>query len=78
MDPCMQISEVSFKVCGVDLPRSIVHAGSGIAFEREKRCPEEVDAEVVVESGELLLFLPLPCSLPYAVERLCHTSPATA
>jgi hypothetical protein len=65
----MQISEVSVKVCFVGPPRQPVHAGCGIAFEREERLPEQIDAEVVEERGELLL-LPLPCGLPYAVERL--------
>jgi hypothetical protein len=69
MDPRGQISEVSVKVCLVAPPRDPVHAGSGIAFEREERIPEQVDADVVEERGELLL-LPQPCGLPYAIERL--------
>ena len=75
MNPCVQISEVSVKVCSVGLPRQPVHAGGGVALEREERLPEQIDAEVVEERGELLL-LPLPCGLPYAIERLGHTSPA--
>src|SRR5215831_10307204 len=71
----MQISEVSVKVCFVGLPRQPVHSGCGIAFEREERFPKQTHAEVVVERGELLI-LPLPCGLPYVVERLCHTFPA--
>jgi hypothetical protein len=65
----MQISEVSFKVYFVGLPRQPVHARCGIAFEREERLPEQIDAEMVEERGEPLL-LPEPCGLPYAVERL--------
>ena len=30
---------------------------------------EQIDADVVQERGELLL-LPLPCGLPYAIQRL--------
>src|SRR5215510_12722607 len=71
----MQISEVSFKVCFVGPPRQPVHSGCGIALEREERLPEQVHAEVMEERSELL-FLPLPCGLPYAVERLCHANPA--
>src|SRR5215467_12291613 len=71
----MQISEVSFKVCFVGLPPHPVNTGCGIAFEREERLPEQVHTEVVKERGELFV-LPLPCGLPYAVERLCHTNPA--
>jgi hypothetical protein len=65
----MQISEVSVKVCFVGPPRQPVHARCGIAFEREERFPEQIDAEMVEERGEPLL-LPEPCGLPYAVERL--------
>src|SRR5215510_4826721 len=71
----MQISEVSFKVCFVGPPRLPVHSRCGIALERKERLPEQIQAEVVEERCELLL-LPLPCSLPYAVERLCHAYPA--
>jgi hypothetical protein len=39
MSPLMQISEVSVKVCFVGRPRQSVHAGGGIAFEREERRP---------------------------------------
>jgi hypothetical protein len=53
----MQISEVSVKVCFVGPPRQPVHAGCGIAFEREERLLEQIDAEVVEERGELLLLL---------------------
>src|SRR5271163_1013882 len=74
MDPCMQISEVSFKVCRIGLPRQPVHPGGGVALEHEERFPEQIDAEVVEERGELLLPPLLSC-LPYASERLGHTSP---
>src|SRR6202051_487207 len=74
MDPCMQISEVLLKVCCIGLPRQPVHPGGGVALEHEERLPEQIDAEVVEERGELLLPPLLSC-LPYAGERLGHTSP---
>src|SRR5258705_11224691 len=74
MDPCMQISEVSFKVCRIDLPRQPVHPGGRVALEHEERLPEQIDAEVVEERCELLLPPLLSC-FPYACERLGHTSP---
>ncbi len=74
MDPCVQISEVSFKVCRIGLPRQPVHPGGGVALEHEERFPEQIDAEVMEERGELLL-LPLLSCFPYASERLGHTSP---
>jgi hypothetical protein len=40
MDPCMQISEVSFKVCRIDLPRQPVHPRGRVALEHEERLPE--------------------------------------
>jgi hypothetical protein len=40
MDPCMQISEVSLKVCGIGLPRQPVHPGGGVALKHEERFPE--------------------------------------
>lgn len=70
----MQISEVSLKVCRIGLPRQPVHPGGGVALEHEVRLPEQIDAEVVEERGELLLPPLLSC-LPYASERLGHTSP---
>src|SRR6202795_3187462 len=75
MDPCVQSSEVSVKVCRIGLPRQAVHPGGGVALEHEERLSEQIDAEVVKELGELLL-LPLLSCLPYASERLGHTSPA--
>jgi hypothetical protein len=44
------------KVCRVCLPRYPVHCGGGIAFQREERFPEQLDADVVEERGELLLL----------------------
>jgi hypothetical protein len=39
MNPRMQISEVSVKVCFVGRPCQFVHPSGGIAFEREERHP---------------------------------------
>jgi hypothetical protein len=69
MNPLMQISEVSVKVCFVGPPRQSINAGGGIAFERKERHPEQVDTDVVEERSEFLP-LPLPCGLPYAFQRL--------
>jgi hypothetical protein len=40
MNPLMQISEVSVKVCFVGPPSQAINAGGGIALEREERYPE--------------------------------------
>jgi hypothetical protein len=52
MNPLVQISEVSVKVCFVCRPRQSIHPGGGIAFEREERHPQAVDADVVEECSE--------------------------
>jgi hypothetical protein len=65
----MQISEVLLKVCRIGLPRQPVHARGGVALEHEERLPEQIDAEVVEERGELLLPPLLSC-LPYAIFAL--------
>src|ERR1700752_3278078 len=56
MNPLVQISEVSVKVCFVGRPRQSIHPRGGIAFEREERHPQAVDADVVEECGELSFF----------------------
>src|ERR1700736_3682530 len=51
-----------------------VHAGGSFAFERIERRPKRVDVGMMEKRGEPLL-LPLPCVLPYAVQRLGHALP---
>src|SRR5262249_47593595 len=50
-------------------PSQSVHSRSGILLEFEERLPQQLDGDMVEERGELLL-LPVPCHLPYAVQRL--------
>ena len=57
MNPLMQISEVSLKVCFVDRPRQSINPRDGVAFEGEERHPQGVDADVVEE-------VPPPVSVP--------------
>src|SRR5580704_8865421 len=45
-----------------------------ILLEFKECLLEVIDTDVVEERGELLL-LPLPCSLPYAFQRLGHAHP---
>jgi hypothetical protein len=40
MNPLMQISEVSVKVCFVGPPSQSINAGGRIGLEREERHPE--------------------------------------
>ena len=71
----LQSLEPRLEVRLVVLPCHAVHAGGGFALERVERRPERVDVDVVEKRGEPLL-LPLPCGLPYAVQRLGHALPA--
>jgi hypothetical protein len=65
----MQIHEPELEVCLIVLPRQSVYAGRGLPLQLEERPPEKVDIDVVKERGEPFL-LPLPCCLPYALQRL--------
>jgi hypothetical protein len=65
----MQVLDPAIEVCLVVPPRQPVHNGCGITLEREERSSEHGRIEMVEERGELFL-LPLPCSLPYARQRL--------
>jgi hypothetical protein len=67
MDASMQFLEVALQIRLVVLPRDAVDPGRGTALERQERIPQQVDADVVQQCGELLL-LPLPCGLPYAFQ----------
>src|SRR5262245_24864074 len=70
----VQVLEIALEVCLVIPPRQPVHAGRGVLLEFVERLVQMLDADVVEERGEPLL-LPLPCGLPYALQRLVHGSP---
>ena len=65
----VQVREVALAVRLVLRPCQTVCARSDVLVEFGEGGFEQVDAEMVEERRELLL-LPLPCSLPYAVQRL--------
>src|SRR5207253_2249024 len=74
MDPGVQVLDLAIEVCLVVLPCQPIHTRCGISLEGEECHPEEFNADMVEERGEPFL-LPLPCDLPYALQRLCHTFP---
>src|SRR5260370_42326182 len=74
VDLSMEVVEIPPEVRLVVLPCYPVDTGGGFAFERVERRPERVDVDMVEKRGEPLL-LPLPCGLPYAVQRLGHALP---
>src|SRR5262249_2549723 len=70
----VEILEVALEVHFVVLPRHPVDPSGSPAFERVEGCPERFGVDMVEKRGEPLL-LPLPCGLPYAVQRLGHAHP---
>jgi hypothetical protein len=69
MDTGMQVLEVALKVLLVIPTCQPVHPRCSILLEFKECLFEMVNTDVVEERGELLL-LPLPCGLPYALQRL--------
>jgi len=65
----VQILEVTLEVCIVLLPCQTIDASSRVLLKFIKRVLKQVDRQMVEERSELLL-LPLPCGLPYALQRL--------
>jgi hypothetical protein len=69
LDPRTQILEFALEVRLVGLPAHSIHTGRGLLPELIVCFLKQIDADVVQERGEPFL-LPLPCGLPYAVQRL--------
>ena len=74
MNTAVQIPEPRLQACCVVIPGHAIHTGGGLALERVECHPERIDIDVVQERGEPF-FLPLPCRVPYTVQRLGHTRP---
>ena len=51
MNPRIQISDVSVKVCFVGLPRQTVHARCRVSLQCVECRPQHSDADVVGERG---------------------------
>ena len=69
MDAGMQVLEIALKVLLVVPTCQPIHSRCSILFEFRECLCEVINTDVMEERGELLL-LPLPCSLPYALQRL--------
>src|SRR6266852_8152960 len=74
MDASIQVLKIALKVLLVVPTCQPVHSSCSILLEFRECLCEVIDTDVVEERGELLL-LPLPCSLPYALQRLWHAYP---
>jgi hypothetical protein len=68
-DPRVEVLDPAIEVLLVGLPRHPVDAGRRVTLHRVERSSQHGGADMVQERGEPLL-LPLPCSLPYAFQRL--------
>jgi hypothetical protein len=69
MDAGMQVLEIALKVLLVVPTCQPIRPRCSILLEFKECLFEVINTDVVEERGELLL-LPLPCSLPYALQRL--------
>ena len=69
MDAGMQVLEIALKVLLVVPTCQSIHSSCSILLEFRECLFEVVSTDVMEERGELLL-LPLPCNLPYAIQRL--------
>src|ERR1700738_5348923 len=70
----MQVLKIALRVLLVVPTCQPIHSSCSILLEFRECLCEVINTDVVEERGELLL-LPLPCSLPYALQRLCPGSP---
>src|ERR1700686_2411194 len=69
IDACMQVLKIALKVLLVVPTCQPIHSSCSSLLEFRECLCEMVNTDVMEERGELLL-LPLPCSLPYAIQRL--------
>jgi hypothetical protein len=69
MDPCVQISEVLFKVCRIVPPCQTIDAWCSPFLQVEEGPAQDVDADVMQKRSQLLLLVPV-YSFTYAVLRL--------
>src|ERR1700731_3431457 len=74
MDASMQVLKIALKVLLVLPTCQPIHSSCSILLEFRECLCEMINTDVMEERGELLL-LPLPCGLPYALQRLGHGSP---
>jgi hypothetical protein len=73
--PAVQIDEPIFQPGFRLLPPYAVHAGGRSPLERVKAFPQQPDAQMVKQSGELLLLSFLGC-FPYTRQSQGYASPA--
>jgi hypothetical protein len=75
MNPTMEIDESIFQAGLILLPRHSVHSRCRFSLLRVKALPQQIDHQVVEQSGELHLLM-FPCYFPHACQSLGHALPA--
>jgi len=75
MNPAMEINQPIFKSGFILLPGDPAHSGCGFPLQRVKAFPQQIDGQVVEQSGELHLLI-FPCCFPHACQSLEHALPA--
>src|SRR6516165_4001150 len=75
VDAGVQVRQLGCQTVAIIPPRQPVHPRGRIPLELEVGPAQQVDIEVVEQSGQLLLW-PFSCRLPYAVQPGGHARPA--
>src|SRR6202171_1755960 len=75
MHPAVQIDEPILQPGFILLPPHAVHSGRSSALKRREAVPEQIEAQMVEQSGEPFL-LPFPCCFSHTVQSLGHALPA--
>src|SRR5271163_3590423 len=69
MHPAVQIGKPTLQSGFILLPRHPIYAGSSLAFQRTEAAPQQIDGDMVEQSGELHLLV-FPCCFPHTRQPL--------
>jgi hypothetical protein len=64
MHPAVQIGKPTLQPGFILLPRHPIDAGCSLAFQRTEAAPQQIDHDMVEQSGELHLLV-FPCCFPH-------------
>src|SRR5215831_7868825 len=75
MDSVVQVDNLGLQSGLVFLPAHPIHSWSSLPLQSVKAVAEQINSEMVEQSGESFL-LPLSCCLPHTAQSLGHSFPA--
>src|ERR1700726_4163642 len=75
MNSAMKIGQSILKSVFILLPSNPVHSRCGFPLEGVKAFPQQINGQMVEQSGELHLLI-FPCCFPHACQSLGHALPA--